>query len=360
MVPDPLYPMEAIGRPTGVKRELLADPIFLMFLLVAKRADRTKPRKVKVPKSRARRAGVRMMKMRTRPQVKAVRVKGQIKCDICLGMIKPDLPSVLCGCGKQFHNSCAMRVGKCPICGKELGYSTQRPHVVASDTPVIRSVPLSREDKLLLLEERFLLGEITERTYLGMKDQISKAPETATFCSICGRRLLDGESCDCTVFKRTLQCPECGSNLSEEDQFCRRCGVVFSTDFSAGLYQCSACGRIVSEDERACACGVLLVGEGNMICPRCRAEVPETSMNCPNCGESFVELVSECPACGRRVDKDAFACLCGVIFSDRVAGAECSICGGSVELGDKFCGKCGARFADEPRLEGKVERKVRK
>jgi len=360
MVPDPLYPMEAIGRPTGVKRELLADPIFLMFLLVAKRADKTKPRKVKVPKSRVRRAGVRMMKMRTRPQVKAVRVKGQIKCDICLGMIKPDLPSVLCGCGKQFHNSCAMRVGKCPICGKELGYSTQRPHVVASDTPVIRSVPLSREDKLLLLEERFLLGEITERTYLGMKDQISKAPETATFCSICGRRLLDGESCDCTVFKRTLQCPECGSNLSEEDQFCRRCGVVFSTDFSAGLYKCSACGRIVSEDERACACGVLLVGEGNMICPRCRAEVPETSMNCPNCGESFVELVSECPACGRRVDKDAFACLCGVIFSDRVAGAECSICGGSVELGDKFCGKCGARFADEPRLEGKVERKVRK
>lgn len=331
-----------------------------IFLFAAKEDLKKTPRMIKVPKGRFRRAGARKMKMRTRPQIKAVRVKGQIKCDICLGMIKPDLPSVLCGCGKQFHNSCAMRVERCPMCGKELGYSSQRPHVVASEMPAIKPVPLSREDKLLLLEERFLLGEITERTYLGMKEQIGRAPETATFCSICGRRLLEGDTCDCTLFRRTLQCPECGSNLSEEDQFCRRCGVVFSTDFSSSLYQCSACGRIVSDDERTCSCGARLVGEGNMLCPKCGKEIPDTSMACPSCGESFVELVSECPACGRRVDKDAFACLCGVIFSDRVGGAECSICGGEVELTDKFCGKCGARFADEPRLEGKVERKVRK
>ncbi len=343
-----------------MKERLAAGVVVVSILLFAGRPEKDRPRMVKVPKGQIRRSGTRLMKKRTRPQVKAVRVKGQIKCDICLGMIKPDLPSVLCGCGKQFHNSCAMRVEKCPICGKELGYSSQKPHVVDSEIPVIRSVPLSREDKLLLLEERFLLGEITERTYLSMKESISKAPETATFCSICGRRLIDDETCDCTLFKRILQCPECGSNLSEEDQFCRRCGVVFSTDFSKALFQCSACGRMVSEDEKSCSCGVRLVGEGNMICPKCSKEVPQTAMSCPGCGESFVELVSECPACGRRVDKDAFACLCGVIFSDRVGAAECSICGAKVELTDKFCGKCGARFADEPRLEGKIERKVRK
>ncbi len=337
-----------------------ADILITMSLLFTSRPEKHGPRMVKVPKGQFRRSGTRLMKKRTRPQVKAVRVMGRIKCDICLGMIKPDLPSVLCGCGKQFHNSCAMRVERCPICGKELGYSSQKVHVVDSEIPVIKSVPLSKEDKLLLLEERFLLGEITERTYLGMKDRISEAPETATFCSICGRRLLDGETCDCTVFKRTLQCPECGSNLSEEDQFCRSCGVVFSTDFSKGLFQCSSCGRIVSEEEKSCSCGVRLVGEGNMICPKCSKEIPQTSMTCPSCSESFVELISECPACGRRVDKDAFACLCGVIFSDRVGGAECSICGTAVDLTDKFCAKCGARFADEPRLEGKIERKVRK
>ena len=328
--------------------------------MAAKPKKMTGPRMIKVPKGQIRRAAARKVKVRTRPQVKAVRVKGQTKCDICLGVIKKDLPSVLCGCGKQFHNSCAIRVGKCPICGKELGYSKQRPHVVDSVMPVIKSVPLSKEDKLLLLEERFLLGEISERTYLSLKEEVKKAPETATFCSICGRRLLEGETCDCTMFKSTIQCPECGEKLSEEDQFCSKCGVVFSTDFSKDLFQCPQCGRIVSDEERTCACGVLLVGQGNMICPKCGKEIPETSTVCPNCDEAFVELVSECPACGRRVAKEAFSCECGVIFSDRVGGAECSECGDMVELTDRFCPKCGARFADEPRLEGKIERKIRR
>ena len=329
-------------------------------LKIARRTPAGRPRMIKVPKGQKRRAAARKMKMRTRPQVKAVRVKGQIKCDICLGMIKPDLPSVLCGCGKQFHNSCAMRVGVCPICGKELGYSAQKPHVIDSKMPVIRSVPLSKDDKLLLLEERFLLGEITENTYLSIKDQVQKSPDNASFCSICGRRLLEAESCDCTTYKRSLQCPECGANLTDEDMFCRRCGVVFSTDFSKDLFQCPECGRVVGEDEKTCACGVLLVGEGNMLCPKCGSEIREIAASCEYCGYSLVEDVTECPACGRRVDKDAFACLCGVIFSDRVGGVECSVCGGSVGLEDKFCTICGARFADKPRLEGKVERKVRR
>lgn len=337
-------------------------PIFSLthLAVLASRKKPTGPRMIKVPKGQKRRAAARKVKMRTRPQVKAVKVSGQLKCDICLGVIKKDLPSVLCGCGKQFHNSCAMRVSTCPICGKELGYTAQRPHVVDSVMPIIRPVPLSKEDKLLLLEERFLLGEMSERTYLSMKEKVQSAPETATFCSVCGRRLLDGETCDCTLFKRVLQCPECGTKLGEEDQFCRKCGVVFSTDFKKLLFQCPECGMIVAEDERACSCGVLLVGQGNMICPKCSREIPETSTACPNCGEPLVETVSECPACGRRVDKNAFECECGVIFSDRVAAAECSVCGEPVNLEDMFCPGCGAKFGDEPRLEGKLERKVRR
>lgn len=84
--------------------------MLISVLMVARRQKAARPRMIKVPKGQIRKAGARRMKMRTRPQVKAVRVKGQIKCDICLGLIKPDLPSVLCGCGKQFHNSCAQRV----------------------------------------------------------------------------------------------------------------------------------------------------------------------------------------------------------------------------------------------------------
>lgn len=336
-------------------------PVFAAnLLIISPRRRASGPRMIKLPKGQIRRAGARKMAMRTRPQVKALRVKGQIKCDICLGVIKKDLPSVLCGCGKQFHNSCAMRVETCPVCGKELGYSKQKPHVVDSEMPAVRPMPLSKEDKLLLLEERFLLGEITEQTYLAIRDEVKKAPETALFCNICGRRLLEGESCDCTMYERALQCPECGATLDDEDEFCGRCGVVFSTDFSKDLFQCPECGRIVSEDDRLCRCGAILVGEGNMICPGCGAEVPEASMKCDICGRAFVEDITECPACGRRVDKDALACLCGVVFSDRVGGVECSLCGNTVEFEDKFCPKCGGRFADEPRLERKFQRKVKR
>ncbi len=299
------------------------------------------------------------MQVRTRPQVKAVRVKGQTKCDICLGVIKQGLPSVLCGCGKQFHNSCAMRVETCPVCDKELGYSRQKPHVVDSEMPTVRSISLSKEDKLLLIEERFLLGEMTEHTYLTLKEQVRSSPDSAMFCNICGRRLIDGESCDCSLYKRALQCPECANTLSEDDQFCNICGVVFSTDFSQDLYQCPECGRIVSDEDGLCECGARLVGEGNVICTGCGKEILESSSECRFCGRSFIEYITECPSCGRRVDKDAFACLCGVVFSDRVGGAECSLCGSKVSLEDKFCPKCGARFADEPKLEGKRERKIK-
>ncbi|OGS44820.1 MAG: hypothetical protein A3K76_06715 [Euryarchaeota archaeon RBG_13_57_23] len=331
-----------------------------LIAVASPRGGAGKPRLIKVPKGQIRRAGTRRVTKRTRPQVKAVRIKGQVKCDICLGLIKPGLPSVLCGCGKQFHNSCAMRVADCPVCGKHLLYSTQRPHVVDSESPFVRTMRLSKEDKLLLLEERFLLGEITERTYVSTRDQIHAAPDTAQFCSVCGRRLLEGETCDCTMYSHTFQCPECGESLTKEDTFCRKCGVVFSTDFAKDLFQCPECGRIVSEEDPVCECGALLVGEGNMLCPKCRKEIPESAAECRFCHTSLVELISECPACGRRVDKDAFACLCGVIFSDRAGAAECSICSTEVGLEDLFCPKCGARFGDKPRLDKKVERKVRK
>ena len=317
------------------------------------------PRLVKVPKGSIRRAATRRMQVRTRPQVKAVRMKGQAKCGICLGVIKEDLPSVLCACEGQFHNSCAVRTGECPVCGRRLGYKRQKPHVVDSDMPPVRPRSLSKTDKLFLLEERFLLGEVSERTYLAIRSEVNSAPDDARFCDTCGRRLLDGESCDCILYEREFQCPECGSNLSEDERFCHVCGVVFSPDFSDDLFQCPECGRIVSGDESSCRCGVMLVGEGNMICPECGAEIPRTAQECEVCGRSFAEEISECPACGRRVDRDAVVCECGVVFSDMVAGIECSECGAGVDLNDIFCPECGARFADELALEGRQERNIR-
>ena len=299
------------------------------------------------------------MRVRTRPQVKSIRTKGQAKCGVCLGLIKEGLPSVSCTCENRYHNSCATRTRDCPACGKRLRFTKQKPRVVDSEEPRVSPGQLSKKDKLFLLEERFILGEITERTYLSLRDEVSKAAETAMFCNVCGRRLIDGETCDCMVPDREFQCPECGSTISDEDAFCRRCGVVFSTDLPVDLFQCTECGRIVTGEETACECGALLVGEDNVICPGCGAEAPESALACPVCGRPFVEEISECPACGRRVDRDALHCMCGVVFSDMVGGVECSECGEEVDFWDRFCPECGARFADEPALEGRLERRVR-
>ena len=314
---------------------------------------------VAVPRDQVGRTATRRVMIRSRPQVKALRMSGQAKCDICLGMMKDGMPGVACECGKHFHNSCAIRVAQCPVCGNELASARQKPHVVSSEIPPVRSFPLSKEDKLLLLEERFLLGDITENTYLSMREQVMTSPDVSTFCSVCGRRIVGPGPCDCVVQERTVQCPECGEVINEEEEFCSRCGVVFSPDFAHDLFQCPECGRVVSDGQSGCTCGALLVGEGNMICQGCGSEVPEVSMACPECGRQLVENITVCPACDRHVDEDAFACLCGVVFSDRVSGAQCSLCGSSVTIEDKFCPRCGGRFADEPRLGGKVERKIK-
>ena len=307
----------------------------------------TRPKLTKIAKRMMRRAASRTVKTETGPRVKTIRVRGEAKCGICLGMIKRDLQSVICACGERFHNTCALRTGTCPDCGKQLWYSRQKPHVVDSNVPQVRPMRLSKQDKLFLLEERFLLGDITAKTYFELRDEVRAAPETAFFCDACGRRLLDGENCDCTdEVQKELQCPECGSRLSNKDMFCRTCGVVFVEDFSEDLFQCPECSRIVSESETECECGALLVAEQDSICPGCGAEMPEDSAECPICEELPVEEISTCPACGKVVDEDAVMCECGVVFSERVIGAECSACGARVDFGDTFCLQCGARFSD--------------
>jgi hypothetical protein len=45
---------------------------------------------------------------------------GQSKCNICLGLIKPNLPIIVCRCGNTYHESCAERVEVCPQCGEKI------------------------------------------------------------------------------------------------------------------------------------------------------------------------------------------------------------------------------------------------
>jgi hypothetical protein len=41
----------------------------------------------------------------------------EMKCDICMGKVKKGLDIIKCSCGKNYHDLCATRFGKCAACG---------------------------------------------------------------------------------------------------------------------------------------------------------------------------------------------------------------------------------------------------
>ncbi|MFQ5909944.1 MAG: hypothetical protein ACE5IJ_04390, partial [Thermoplasmata archaeon] len=44
----------------------------------------------------------------------------EAKCGVCRGTIKKGFPMIVCPCGREFHDTCAGRVEKCPECGTSL------------------------------------------------------------------------------------------------------------------------------------------------------------------------------------------------------------------------------------------------
>jgi hypothetical protein len=55
-------------------------------------------------------------------QEKAKRLLTDIegRCPICKGLIKKGFKVTRCGCGRDFHELCATRVGRCPACFRSL------------------------------------------------------------------------------------------------------------------------------------------------------------------------------------------------------------------------------------------------
>ncbi len=50
------------------------------------------------------------------PEKKAVLAEFESRCPICKGQIKKDFVIARCSCGRDFHQMCAARVGRCPVC----------------------------------------------------------------------------------------------------------------------------------------------------------------------------------------------------------------------------------------------------
>ena len=292
-------------------------------------------------RSRQRRTAVQRVRQRKISVI--ARIDGAKKCLICMGIIKRDLKSLDCPCGSNFHYSCAARIGICPSCGAPISAAVSSAELEAPirEFKPIRTMPLSKEDRLYLLEDKFLVGEIDEETYNRLKNEVVSTLPEPIICPSCGDRLYENEQCSCA---ESNECPECGATLGDDYEFCRKCGVVISEDFEEELFQCSSCGRIVSSSERICSCGALLLDLGESVCQECGHPVASGDRSCPNCGRLRIIELLVCPSCGKEVSQSDFECECGAIFQDMIERIECPECGSTVSLEDNFCRGCGIQF----------------
>lgn len=228
-------------------------------------------------------------------------------CLICMGMIKDGLAHMVCICKKAYHVSCGRRLGECPNCSTALTDEM----IVGEDEEVeevkidYEAIPapklrLSPEEKIELLDERLILGELGEEVYKQLKAKYEREME------------LGAEA--------------------EGDE----------------IYKCPSCNAIVDKDAEKCECGVILSQEEGFLCPECRNFVPYDSKVCTKCGVRFSEGEEfVCPSCKRQLEWGTEVCPCGTRFSDElVEGFYCPSCGKFQERTVSSCDSCGVIFSD--------------
>ncbi|MDD1743453.1 MAG: zinc ribbon domain-containing protein [Methanomassiliicoccales archaeon] len=81
-----------------------------------------------------------------------------------------------------------------------------------------------------------------------------------------------------SLHEPSKSCVRCGAGLTEEDIYCRKCGL--KVDRSP---KCSACGEKLAEDD--------------IFCRKCGNQA-KNAYSCPKCGETVSEDAASCPKCG--------------------------------------------------------------
>jgi predicted RNA-binding Zn-ribbon protein involved in translation (DUF1610 family) len=275
---------------------------------------------------------VRPVQQCRKPQVLRTDAEEILICSVCLGQLKQGLASTECDCGKVFHVSCALRLEGCPNCGTRIEDRMMVPGVQHEEEPEIdyENIPipklrLTSEEKLELLEERLLLGEISEGTFHELKDKLESELEAVRF-----------------------QCPCCARFISDEDESCE-CGAIFSDEEIGNAMVCPECSSLVSKDAVACeSCGVRFVEDGMFVCPVCLRELDLDTGIC-ECGAKFsdeVLLGFYCPQCGEFQVQEIDICTsCGVRFAEeRDVLYQCAKCGETFREDLAHCPSCDASF----------------
>jgi len=226
-------------------------------------------------------------------------------CHICMGLIKHGLAMFACSCRKVYHVSCGKRLGECPNCsshlsedmivGKEKEVEEVKVDYESFPVPKLR---LTTDDKLELLEERLILGEVSEDVYRELKSKYEKELEVGA----------EAEA----------------------------------------LYQCPSCNSIVDRGAQQCSCGLVFSDKEGFLCPECAHVVPFDSDACRYCGVRFSKVEEfSCPSCGKSLGWGVKQCSCGTRFSDElVEGFQCPSCGKFLDSNSSSCDACGVIFSD--------------
>jgi len=152
-----------------------------------------------------------------------------VTCKICFGAVKTGTPVVNCKCGKDYHRSCAVRVGECPGCefdfcdwlgesreeregGKEAAFDPGSVHLPSDEEirkpeklylPPATYIDTGEREKKLPIDEIFLMtsyGLLIEHYTFNKKTELDEdmlcgmlSAVTNFMCDAMGRPLKKGE-----------------------------------------------------------------------------------------------------------------------------------------------------------------------
>ena len=165
------------------------------------------------------------------------------------------------------------------------------------------------------------------------------------------------------------RCPDCDSEMNEEDKLCPNCGFDFEEEDEEEEVVCPECGGELDGDVDICPdCGIRLKAkakeaedkskeaftearEGEQVCPECWEDVEEGDEVCSHCGRSLeveIETTEEdgpmCPDCGGAKAADDKVCPHCTGISE--TGDICPQCSSICEEGETDCPVCGHEFEE--------------
>ncbi len=83
---------------------------------------------------------------------------------------------------------------------------------------------------------------------------------------------------------------------------------------------------------------------GKQPCPECGSQIPDDAQFCPYCGHQVMIFV-KCEQCGKNLPPNArFCSRCGAPVEERPTGKQCPHCGADNLPSAVFCDQCGERI----------------